>query len=198
MQRQLTGELNTQPTTHHVSLLEITPQRNHIWCWKARTALTPDSILCFIICLWLGMLFVTHTPPYTPCAAEIDPKGILSKGPLKSSNCNTPGFTLASRVGRLATRHSQSKDSLPLYHLVLWYQDDYWTKNLLKRCPAAWKYTGHKHCLIHTAIPVLGLHFVGQKTDMTLGQEQINKHIKDLMATGSPLIFLENDRGRPL
>lgn len=30
-QRQLTGELNTQPTTHHVSLLEITPQRTHIW-----------------------------------------------------------------------------------------------------------------------------------------------------------------------
>lgn len=30
-QRQLTGELNTQLTTHHESLLEIIPQRTHIW-----------------------------------------------------------------------------------------------------------------------------------------------------------------------
>lgn len=33
---------------------------------------------------------------------------------------------------------------------------------------------------MHTAIPVPGLPFVGQRTDMTLGQQQINKHIKDL------------------
>ena len=61
MQRQLIGELNTQPTTHHVSLLEITPQRNHIWSWKPKAALTPDRILCFIVSQWLGMLFVTCT-----------------------------------------------------------------------------------------------------------------------------------------
>lgn len=67
MQRQLIGELNTQPTTHHVSLLEITSQRNHIWRWKPKTVLTPDSIFCFIISQWLGMLFYDtyahHTPP---------------------------------------------------------------------------------------------------------------------------------------
>lgn len=36
MQRQLIGELNTQPTTHHVSLLEITPQRNHFGAEELR------------------------------------------------------------------------------------------------------------------------------------------------------------------
>lgn len=51
---------------------------------------------------------------------------------------------------------------------------------------------------MHTAIPVQGLHSVGQKADMTLGQQQINKHMKNLMVTGSLLIFLQNDRGRPL
>lgn len=196
MQRQLIGELNTQPTTHHVSLLEITPQRNHIWCWKAKTALTTESILCFIISLWLGMLFcdtIPCPPPDTPCAPETGPKGILSQGPLKSCNCHTPGFALASRVGRLATRCSHSKNSPPLYHLVLWHKDDYWTKNLVKRAP--W-FDNTQTLLNAHSSSCAGASLCGTKD--RLGQQQINKHMKDLVATGSALIFMENDKGRPL
>lgn len=35
---------------------------------------------------------------------------------------------------------------------------------------------------MHTAIPVPGLPFVGQRTDLTLGHQEINKHIKDLQS----------------
>lgn len=108
MQRQLIGELNTQPTTHHVSLLEITPQRKHIWSWKPKTALTPDSILHFILSQWLEMHFYDwdafYDTPHTSCAEEIAPKGILSKGPLKSYSCLIADFTLASRVGQLGRK----------------------------------------------------------------------------------------------
>lgn len=98
MQRQLIGELNTQPTTHHVSLLEITSQRNHIWSWKPKTVLTPDSILCFIISQWLGMLFMIHThTTQPPCRRN-------RKETLRSRICHSVGFTMTSRVGQLGRK----------------------------------------------------------------------------------------------
>lgn len=193
MQRQLIGELNTQPTTHHVSLLEITPQRNCIWSWKPKTALTPDSILCFIISQWLWMLFMTPPPTHTPYAEKIGPKGILSKGTLKSYSCHSARFTLTSRVGQLGRKTwPEHRYSLSVSFGAMtprWLLDQKFSKKL----PHG-QYTGHKHRLMHTAIPLLGLLFMGQERDMTLGQGQINKDKKDLVATVSPLFsFLENE-----